>query len=343
TPSQTRPPTRSTTTPSDTPTTTRSTTTPSQTPATTPTTTPSQTRPPTRSTTTPSQTRSPTQTPYLTALLSLPPVHVDVEPTFVVSEDPASWPALPRRTSTTPPPTKMPTTADPTTTRPPATTRSASTPCDTPATTPTTTPATTAPCDTPATTPTTTPATTTPCDTPATTPTLSRRQKKNRTRQLRKSVSKPKVAKSVSKTKITRSVSIPESEQLLVGGGVQVYDTNINITTDTIVSILKDPITDRVSNIPPVKPKGDLTRILQSNEEDFDDTVQLRTGKWSQLALNYFNNHLQNDIKLHAAKWNIQQFNGLYNPLSGITNNASESIDAVLKTHVKVDKLSSSI
>ena len=79
---------------------------------------------------------------------------------------------------------------------------------------------------------------------------------------------------------------------------------------------------------------------LQSDEERVKEVIDIVTEKWSQSAVNYFNTYLKSDILGHAAKWVIiQQFQVLYNPFSGITNNASESINNVLKLHVNGKEL----
>ena len=82
-----------------------------------------------------------------------------------------------------------------------------------------------------------------------------------------------------------------------------------------------------------------LVQILQSDKDRVEEVINDVTEKWSQSAVNYFNTYLKSDILGHAAKWVIQQFPGLYNPFSGITNNASESINNVLKLHVNGKEL----
>ena len=82
-----------------------------------------------------------------------------------------------------------------------------------------------------------------------------------------------------------------------------------------------------------------LVSILQSDKDNVENVIKDVTEKWSQSAVDYFNVHLKSDIINHAAKWVVQQFPGLYNPFSGITNNASESINNVLKLHVNGKEL----
>jgi hypothetical protein len=51
---------------------------------------------------------------------------------------------------------------------------------------------------------------------------------------------------------------------------------------------------------------------------------------WSAEFLNYFNKHLQ--IDLSSGKWILQDQNlNIYEDRSGITNNPSESFNAILK------------
>jgi hypothetical protein len=53
------------------------------------------------------------------------------------------------------------------------------------------------------------------------------------------------------------------------------------------------------------------------------------TSKWSEPAVSYFEGELKSDIIKYAGKWLLEEFDGLYDPYSGITNNLSESYNAV--------------
>jgi hypothetical protein len=52
------------------------------------------------------------------------------------------------------------------------------------------------------------------------------------------------------------------------------------------------------------------------------------TSKWSEPAVSYFERQLKSDIIKYAGKWLLEEFDELYDPYSGITNNLSESYNA---------------
>ena len=75
---------------------------------------------------------------------------------------------------------------------------------------------------------------------------------------------------------------------------------------------------------------NDIDSLLQSdNLDEFDEKWHDVTSKWSEAAIVYVSKNLKSDMTLHAAKWLIKPYN-IFNPISGITNNASESMNAVL-------------
>jgi len=55
---------------------------------------------------------------------------------------------------------------------------------------------------------------------------------------------------------------------------------------------------------------------------------------WSQAMVEYYDNHLEKDIIQHCARYIVEKY-GLYDPFSGITNNTSESENAVIKRLVQ--------
>jgi hypothetical protein len=67
------------------------------------------------------------------------------------------------------------------------------------------------------------------------------------------------------------------------------------------------------------------------SEEEFLDCSMSITLKWSEPAVSYFERQLKSDIIKYAGKWLLEEFDGLYDPYSGITNNLSESYNAVMK------------
>ena len=67
------------------------------------------------------------------------------------------------------------------------------------------------------------------------------------------------------------------------------------------------------------------------SEEEFLDCSMSIASKWSEPAVSYFERQLKSDIIKYAGKWLLEEFDGLYDPYSGITNNLSESYNAVMK------------
>ena len=64
--------------------------------------------------------------------------------------------------------------------------------------------------------------------------------------------------------------------------------------------------------------------------EEFSANIDELSVKWSQPMVEYFNKDLKSDIERHAAKLIIEPL-GLYDPYSGVTNNASESMNNLIK------------
>ena len=74
-----------------------------------------------------------------------------------------------------------------------------------------------------------------------------------------------------------------------------------------------------------------LEKILQSDSsESFEQNCQSVLGTWSQPAVAYLNKYVKNDILKYSVKFVLQE-NNVYNPYSGVTNNAAESFNAVIK------------
>ncbi|CAG2257570.1 unnamed protein product [Mytilus edulis] len=75
-----------------------------------------------------------------------------------------------------------------------------------------------------------------------------------------------------------------------------------------------------------------LNQMLHSdNEEEFLETKLKLTSKWTPVVLEHFNKHISPAIQNHSGKWLIEKYPGMFDPYSGITNNLSESMNAVLK------------
>ena len=52
---------------------------------------------------------------------------------------------------------------------------------------------------------------------------------------------------------------------------------------------------------------------------------------WTPVVLEHFNKFVSPSIQYHSGKWVIEEYPGMFDPYSGITNNLSESMNAVLK------------
>ena len=57
----------------------------------------------------------------------------------------------------------------------------------------------------------------------------------------------------------------------------------------------------------------------------------LYPSKWTPVVLEHFNKFVSPSIQYHSGKWVIEEYPGMFDPYSGITNNLSESMNAVLK------------
>ena len=55
------------------------------------------------------------------------------------------------------------------------------------------------------------------------------------------------------------------------------------------------------------------------------------TSKWTPDVLEHFEKNISSAIQFHSGKWLIQKYPGMFYPYSDITNNLSESMNAVLK------------
>ena len=77
---------------------------------------------------------------------------------------------------------------------------------------------------------------------------------------------------------------------------------------------------------------ADFRKLIQSESEDqFNRMYESLTQKWTASVKTYFDKNMKQDILKYSGRWIIEEFKGLYDSYSGITNNASESINAVLK------------
>nr|XP_034316005.1 uncharacterized protein LOC117685662 [Crassostrea gigas] len=77
---------------------------------------------------------------------------------------------------------------------------------------------------------------------------------------------------------------------------------------------------------------SDWRKMAQSEDESqFEESYKLLTAKWTESAKSYFDRHMRKDLTSYSGRWIIEQFPSLYDSYSGITNNPSESINAVLK------------
>lgn len=75
-----------------------------------------------------------------------------------------------------------------------------------------------------------------------------------------------------------------------------------------------------------------VDNMLHCDSED--ELLELKsnlTSKWTPVVLEHFNKFVSPSIQYHSGKWVIEEYPGMFDPYSGITNNLSESMNAVLK------------
>jgi hypothetical protein len=78
-----------------------------------------------------------------------------------------------------------------------------------------------------------------------------------------------------------------------------------------------------------------VTRLLDSeSESDFEDKLEELSAVWSDPFVGYFNKELKTSIVRYSGRLIVEPL-GIYHPFSGITNNASESVNRVLKDLTK--------
>ncbi|CAG2192435.1 unnamed protein product [Mytilus edulis] len=74
-----------------------------------------------------------------------------------------------------------------------------------------------------------------------------------------------------------------------------------------------------------------LKDLLRSDSEaEYMTLKDELIRKWSKPVVVYFEK-MEKDILTHSGKWVIDKYQNLYDPYSGITNNACESMNAVIK------------
>ena len=79
--------------------------------------------------------------------------------------------------------------------------------------------------------------------------------------------------------------------------------------------------------------------LKSDSEEDFFQKLDTLTSNWSEPVVEHFETYFKSDILNHSGKWIIEKFDGLYYPFSGITNNLSESYNAILKQEQEWEEL----
>lgn len=67
-----------------------------------------------------------------------------------------------------------------------------------------------------------------------------------------------------------------------------------------------------------------------SSEEEYEEILAKLSEIWSESFLEYYKSKLHQDIVQHSSKWVLEQHQ-IYDPYSGVTNNMSESMNAVIK------------
>lgn len=75
---------------------------------------------------------------------------------------------------------------------------------------------------------------------------------------------------------------------------------------------------------------SNLKELLQmENEDDYAEKLEELSQLWSKPFLEYYQSKLHHDIIKHSAKWVLEEHK-VYDPYSGVTNNMSESMNAVI-------------
>ena len=76
---------------------------------------------------------------------------------------------------------------------------------------------------------------------------------------------------------------------------------------------------------------NDIMQLMQSDSLDcFTELEAELKLKWSEAMVEYFDNHLRDDIINHASKWVLEELD-VYDSYSGVTNNMSEGTNNVVK------------
>ena len=75
---------------------------------------------------------------------------------------------------------------------------------------------------------------------------------------------------------------------------------------------------------------GHILQLLKSeNPDEFEENCKTFSLKWSKGFLDYFEPQ-KGDLMRCATRYNIEPWK-MYNPNCGVTNNAAESLNAVIK------------
>ena len=70
-----------------------------------------------------------------------------------------------------------------------------------------------------------------------------------------------------------------------------------------------------------------------TSEDEFTATFQKISEFWSTPIVSYFEKSIIPDIKLYSGRWILENY-GVFNPYSGITNNASEGLNFLIKHQI---------
>jgi hypothetical protein len=82
-----------------------------------------------------------------------------------------------------------------------------------------------------------------------------------------------------------------------------------------------------------------IKELLRCNsEEEYKEKKTVLTSNWSKPIVSYFQKMKKNILK-HCEKWVIDKYQHLYDPLSGVTNNPCESMNANIKRLIKFKEL----
>lgn len=69
------------------------------------------------------------------------------------------------------------------------------------------------------------------------------------------------------------------------------------------------------------------TLLEAKSESEYMELYESLKPTWDTLLREYYAKYLHKDIYNGAGKWNLEKFEDLYSPFTGVTNNQSENLN----------------